>query len=140
LVDNLSPEHRKKCMSSVRNKDTALEVVLRSGLHRVGLRFKKHVKSLPGSPDVVFTRAKVAVFVDGDFWHGYDFRSWKHAVAPFWQAKIEKNRRRDAANFRKLRGMGWVVIRIWGHELKKDPEACIAKVAAKVRDRRVELA
>ncbi len=126
-------------MSSVPNKDTALEVLLRSGLHRAGLRFTKHVKSLPGSPDVVFTKAKVAVFVDGDFWHGYNFRSWKHTVAPFWQAKIEKNRLRDATNFRKLRGMGWVVLRIWGHELKRDPQACIAKVTSTVRRRKVEM-
>jgi DNA mismatch endonuclease (patch repair protein) len=77
LVDNLSPEARRKCMSSVKNKDTDLEVRLRSGLHRDGFRFTKHVRSLPGSPDLVFSRVRVAVFIDGDFWHGYRF----HLVA-----------------------------------------------------------
>ena len=139
MADNLSPEHRRKCMSSVRNKDTDLEVLLRSALHRSGFRFTKHVRSLPGSPDIVFSKAKVAVFVDGDFWHGYDFRSWKHSVSHFWQAKIEKNRLRDAKNFRKLRGMGWVVVRIWGHELKQNAEACIEKVASTVQRRRAGL-
>ena len=126
-------------MSSVRNKDTDLEVLLRSALHRSGFRFTKHVRSLPGSPDIVFSRAKVAVFVDGDFWHGYVLRSWKHTVSPFWQAKIEKNRLRDAKNFKKLRGMGWIVLRIWGHEVKQNTDVCIERVASTVRRRRTEL-
>ena len=126
-------------MSSVKNKDTDLEVCLRSGLHRAGFRFTKHVRSLPGSPDLVFSKAKVAVFIDGDFWHGYRFREWKHSVSDFWRSKIETNRRRDARNFRQLRRMGWIVMRIWGHELKQDTEACIDKIAATVQRRRADL-
>jgi DNA mismatch endonuclease (patch repair protein) len=139
MADNLSPEDRRKCMTSVRNKDTDLEVLVRSRLHRLGLRFRKHVKALPGTPDVVFPRAKVAVFVDGDFWHGYRFRTWRHKVAEFWQAKIEKNRRRDAQNFRRLRGMGWKVIRLWKHELQKDPDGCIERIVITVRPARAAI-
>lgn len=123
-------------MSSVRNKDTELEVLVRSRLHRRGLRFRKHVKALPGTPDVVFPRAKVAVFIDGDFWHGYRFRVWRGTVAEFWQQKIEKNRRRDAKNFRELRRLGWAVVRIWGHELKQDVDACVDRIISIVQSRK----
>jgi DNA mismatch endonuclease (patch repair protein) len=136
MVDNLTPENRRKCMSRVKNKDTELEVCVRTQLHRLGLRFKKHVKALPGSPDVVFSKARVAVFIDGDFWHGYRFPAWRHTLSEFWQAKIEKNRRRDAKNFRKLRRMGWTVIRLWKHELKSDLDGCIAKIVYTIRPQR----
>jgi len=75
---------------------------VRSELHKRGLRFRKHVKDLPGKPDVVFPTVKVAVFIDGDFWHGYKFPSWEHKVSDFWKQKINKNRERDRRNHRKL--------------------------------------
>jgi DNA mismatch endonuclease, patch repair protein len=70
-------------MGRVRNRDTDLERVVRSALHRRGLRFRKHVSGLPGRPDVVFPAAKVAVFIDGDFWHGYRFPLWNAATPPY---------------------------------------------------------
>lgn len=85
MPDNLTPEQRSYCMSRIKGKDTGLEVKVRSGLHRKGMRFRKHVKELPGKPDVVFFRAKVAVFIDGDFWHGYQLASWEHKVSDFWK-------------------------------------------------------
>lgn len=117
----------------MRNRDTALERPIRSALHRRGLRFRKHVRELPGSPDVVFPRARVAVFVDGDFWHGYRFPAWEHKVTDFWRVKIRKNRERDRRNFRALRRMGWKVIRIWQHQMKRDLQSCIRKIQAAVR-------
>lgn len=128
MPDNLSPEQRSYCMSRIKGKDTKLEVRVRSELHKRGLRFRKHVKMLPGKPDIVFNTSKVAVFIDGDFWHGYRFSSWKHKVSDFWKEKITKNRKRDQDNFRKLRSMGWKVIRIWQHELEKDFDSCIRKI------------
>lgn len=136
MSDNLTPEQRSYCMSRVKGKDTGLEKKVRSELHRRGLRFRKHVKDLPGRPDVVFPGAKVAVFIDGDFWHGYRFPEWEQKLSAFWREKIKKNMERDARNFRDLRGMGWHVIRLWQHEIEEDLEACIAKIITAVEERR----
>ena len=133
MPDNLTPEQRSFCMSRVKGKDTGLEMRVRSALHRRGLRFRKHVKDLPGKPDVVFRKARVAVFVDGDFWHGYRFPSWEDKVSDFWKKKINRNRERDAANHRKLRQMEWTVIRLWQHEVEEDFDACIDRILAAVR-------
>ena len=131
MTDNLTPEQRRYCMSRVKGKDTALERVVRSELHRRGLRFRKHVRQLPGKPDIVFTRAKVAVFVDGDFWHGYRFPVWESTLSPFWKSKISETRRRDQRNFRRLRRMGWRVVRVWEHRLEIDLSG-VAKELAQV--------
>ncbi len=119
-MDNLTADQRSRCMSRVRNRNTDIESAVRSELFRKGWRFRKHVSSLPGSPDLVFVRQRVAVFVDGDFWHGYRFPLWKARLSRFWEEKIEKNRRRDRKNFAKLRRLGWRVVRIWQHEVKRD--------------------
>lgn len=119
-------------MSRIKGKDTGLEVRVRSELHKRGFRFRKHVKELPGKPDVVFSKAKVAVFIDGDFWHGYRFPLWEHKVSDFWKQKIAKNRERDRRNHRMLRAMGWTVIRLWQHDLERDFERCIDKIATAV--------
>ena len=128
MDDNLTPEQRSYCMSRIKGKDTGLEVRVRSALHRRGLRFRKHVKELPGRPDIVFSKARVAVFVDGDFWHGYRFPSWEDKVSDFWKKKINKNRERDAANHRKLRQMEWTVIRLWQHDIVSDFDNCIENI------------
>lgn len=128
MGDRLTQEQRSALMSRVRSFDTAPERIFRSALHQRGLRFRKHVASLPGRPDVVFSSARVAVFVDGRFWHGYRLPRWKAALPPFWQEKIEKNRRRDRRNFARLRRAGWIVIRIWDHDLDRRLGACVDRV------------
>jgi DNA mismatch endonuclease (patch repair protein) len=115
-------------MSLVKLKDGSLEKAIQSELRRRGYRFRKHVKTLPGTPDVVFGKRKVAVFIDGDFWHGYRFSVWEAKLAPFWRDKIRTNRVRDRRNFAKLRRMGWKVIRIWQHQIKADIENCISRI------------
>jgi DNA mismatch endonuclease (patch repair protein) len=116
-------------MSRVKSKDTSLERLVRSELHKRGYRFRKNVALLPGKPDIVFASARLAVFIDGDFWHGYRFHRWGHKLTPYWQQKIETNRLRDLRNFCKLRRHGWKVLRVWGHEIKRDLEAVIYKIA-----------
>ena len=123
-------------MSRVKDKDTGLERRVRSELHGRGLRFRKHVKELPGKPDIVFSKAKVAVFLDGDFWHGYRFPSWEHTVSDFWKVKIYKNRQRDLKNHRQLRNKGWTVIRLWQHEVERDLEHSIERILSAVRESR----
>ena len=93
-----------------------------------GLTWEGHVKELPGRPDFVFRDARLAVFVDGDFWHGWRFPQWRHKLSEKWEAKIEETRRRDARNHRRLRRMGWKVVRIWEHQIKKSREECVTRV------------
>ena len=133
MPDNLTPQQRHHCMSRVKAKDTTIEVRVRSALHREGLRFRKHVSGLPGRPDVVFTKAKIAVFIDGDFWHGYRFEEWQHKVSDFWKDKIAKNRLRDDTNHRSLRDMGWRVLRLWQHDIERDFQRTIERVISAVR-------
>ena len=136
--DNLTPAQRSYCMSRIKGKDTGLEVRVRSALHRRGLRVRKHVKDLPGKPDIVFRKARIVVFMDGDFWHGYRFPSWEHKVSDFWKKKISGNRERDTVNHRKLRQMGWTVIRLWQHEVEQDFEVCINRIYATVQRQEVK--
>ena len=133
MPDNLTPAQRSYCMSRIMGKDTGLEIRVRSELHKRGLRFRKHLKELPGKPDVVFTKAKVAVFIDGDFWHGYRFLTWEHKVSEFWKTKISKTRERDMKNDHRLYEMGWTVVRLWQHDLERDYEASIQSIVRAVK-------
>lgn len=112
-------------MSQVKARNTSLEMLAFSALKQQGIKFSRHAKSLPGKPDAVIRNEKIALFIDGDFWHGYRFPVWKNELPDFWQVKINKNRTRDRANFSKLRRQGWKVIRLWGHQIKTDPQAVI---------------
>jgi DNA mismatch endonuclease (patch repair protein) len=140
MVDNLTREQRSRTMSRIRRANTKPELTIRRLLHARGLRFRIHLSDLPGCPDLVFASARVVVFVDGDFWHGWRFPTWCHKLAPYWKAKIERNRARDLRNFRKLRRRGWHVLRLWEHEIEADPNACAVRVSDLVRWRRQELA
>lgn len=125
-MDNLTPEQRSACMARVRSRNTAPELEVRSALHRRGLRFRIHAP-LPGHPDIAFPASRVAVFVDGDFWHGYRFAAWRARLPVYWREKIEANRRRDRRCRRALRRMGWTVVRVWGHEVG-DLDTALARV------------
>ena len=134
MADNLTPEQRSYMMSRVRSTDTAPELTIRKLAHARGLRFRKHCGWLPGRPDLVFERSRVAVFVDGDYWHGWRFPAWRHKLAAYWRQKIENNRRRDQRNFRRLRQSGWLVIRVWEHEVERDAAHCIDRIELAVRN------
>lgn len=133
MADNMTVAQRSRTMSRIRSRDTQPELVIRKLLHARGLRYRTHVAALPGCPDVVFRTPKVAVFIDGDFWHGWRFSAWKEKLAPYWREKIERNMRRDNQNFRKLRRQGWLVIRLWEHEIEADAAGCADRVVAAVR-------
>lgn len=121
-------------MSRIRSKNTKPELLVFRALRRRGIYFQKHYRRAPGSPDVAWPMRRVAVFIDGNFWHGYKYPQWKHKLpSDFWRRKIERNRARDQRNFRRLRRDGWTVIRIWEHQLKRDPEACIERIVSHVR-------
>ena len=136
MPDNMTPEQRSFTMSRIRSKDTKAELRLRRLLHHRGLRYRVHANWLPGKPDIVFTKRRVAVFVDGDFWHGWKFEEWADKLKPYWRQKIERNRGRDRQHESHLQELGWTVIRIWEHEVKDDPELCATRVEQVVRSSR----
>lgn len=128
-MDNLTKAQRRKNMQNIRSKDTLPERLLARELRRRKVYFAKHVKTIPGKPDFVFRRKKVVVFVDSDFWHGHPKRCiMPQSNCSYWQGKIERNKDRDRAVTRDLRAKGWVVIRIWEHNLKKHYSRSISKV------------
>lgn len=133
MTDNLTPEQRSYTMARIRSKNTAPELAVRRALHCLGLRFRIHDSSLPGCPDLVFRTPRVAVFVDGDFWHGWRFPQWRHKLAVYWNLKIDRNRERDRRNFRRLRREGWLVIRLWEHQIERSQESCVDRIVSAVR-------
>ena len=128
-------ETRSRVMARIKGKGTGPELRLAALLSEAGLAWEGHARDLPGRPDFVFRDRRVAVFVDGDFWHGWRFPLWKKKLAPYWRNKIETNRRRDLRNFRKLRRTGWLVLRIWEHEVERDAGRCVDRIAAAVQNR-----
>ena len=121
MADKLTPEQRHKCMSSIRSRNTKLEVLVRKYLFAQGFRFRINVRRLPGTPDIVLRKYRTVIFVNGCFWHGHE--GCRYFVLPktrtdFWQAKIERNRERDLAERLQLRRMGWHVIQVWECQLK----------------------
>lgn len=125
----MSPEVRHRVMASIRKRDTVPELTLRTALWTAGVRgWRCHCK-LPGTPDLAFSRWRVAVFVDGVWWHGHPGYVAERLRGPYWTEKIAKNVRRDRAVNRELRLMGWSVVRIWDLEVLADPGRAAAKVA-----------
>lgn len=131
-----SSEAVRKRMRSTPQRDTPAELRIRKLLHAMGLRYSVDAKPLEGLPrraDVVFRRAKVAVFVDGCFWHGCpEHGTWPKANEEYWRAKILANIARDADTNQKLRDRGWLVIRVWEHE---DPSSAALRIARGVHSR-----
>lgn len=130
-------EQRHYNMSQIRGKDTKPEIMVRHALHHRGFRYSVNVKRLPGSPDIVLTKYKTVIFVNGCFWHGH--LGCKYYTIPktnteFWKTKIERNLYRDAIVCAKLESMGWNVITIWECELKKSVfDQTIDRVEAQLR-------
>lgn len=126
--DIMSPEKRSALMSRIKGKGTLPERLVSEALGRLGLEFECHVGDLPGRPDFVFRTQKISVFIDGDFWHGWRFPVWRDKLTEAWESKIEANRARDLRNHRKLRRMGWKVIRIWEHQIHGDLSGVIDRI------------
>lgn len=124
-------------MKQVHNKDTALENALCLELERQGITtFKRNDKSVYGKPDITFPARKIAVFCDGDFWHGYNWDESKREIKSnqdFWLGKIEKNMHRDVIVTETLKAQGWIVLRFWGHQIKKNLEGCVDSILKELR-------
>lgn len=128
MTDHMTPAQRSRAMKSVKLKGGPLELLIQRELLKAGLRFKQNQKGLAGSPDIVFPAEKVAIFIDGDFWHGWRLPAWEHKLTEFWRLKLRANRKRDIRNFRRLRAARWKVVRIWGHEIQTDLNRCVGRI------------
>jgi DNA mismatch endonuclease (patch repair protein) len=121
MSDNLTPEQRKKTMARVKSQDTTPEMKVRRLVHSLGYRFRLHRKDLPGKPDLVFPRLKKVVFVHGCFWHGH--KGCKASKRPssnteYWNTKLDRNKKRDQDNIKKLIAAGWEPLIIWECQIK----------------------
>jgi DNA mismatch endonuclease (patch repair protein) len=117
-MDKFSKEMRSGIMSKIHSKGTKVEQIVFKELRRRKIYFQAHYKNVPGNPDIALPRKKCAIFIDGDFWHGYELQKLKNRLPEnYWMAKIERNVKRDRKNRAELRKMGWDILRVWEHEV-----------------------
>lgn len=129
-------------MQHIRSKDSAIEKKLRKALWDKGYRYRKNYKELPGKPDIVLTKYKIAIFCDGEFFHGKDWEILKPRLeksdnSEFWKKKIERNMERDEEVNKQLLFLGWTVIRFWGKDIMKNTEECIRVVEEAIFDNKI---
>lgn len=127
----------------IHSKNTKIEVILRKALWNAGFRYRKNYDKLPGKPDIALTKYKIAIFCDGEFFHGKDWEVLKPKLEKgnnpdFWIKKITRNQQRDDEVNKQLLFMGWTVIRFWGNEIKKNPEQCVKVVEETIFDLMME--
>ena len=130
-------------MKYIHSKNTKIEVILRKALWNAGFRYRKNYDKLPGKPDIALTKYKIAIFCDGEFFHGKDWEVLKPKLEKgnnpdFWIKKITRNQQRDDEVNKQLLFMGWTVIRFWGNEIKKNPEQCVKVVEETIFDLMME--
>lgn len=138
-MDNLKKEQRKKNMQHIKAKDTQIEILLRKALWAKGIRYRKNNTNLPGKPDIVLTKYKIAIFCDGEFFHGKDWEVLKPRLeksnnSDYWISKISRNRERDDEVNKQLLFEGWTVIRFWGKDIKKHTEECVKVIEEAIFD------
>ena len=125
-------EHVKRTMQGNTKKDTSIEVLFRKALWHRGVRYRKNVKGVLGTPDVVIKKYRLVVFCDGDFWHGKDYHGVKKHKK-FWDEKIKRNRERDLEYTIQLRDEGWTVLRFWESDIRTDVGACVDTVIGEIQ-------
>lgn len=142
-MDNLTLKQRHKNMKNIRSKDTKSEVKLRKALWKKGYRYRKNYKELPGKPDIVLTKYKIAIFCDGEFFHGKDWSNQRRRLeksnnSEYWISKISNNINRDAKVEKELFQLGWIVIRFWSKDILKNTDKCIAEIEDAIYDLTIE--
>lgn len=143
MSDKLTKEQRKKNMQHIKSSDTKIELLLRKALWKKGYRYRKNWKNLPGRPDIVLTKYKLAIFCDGEFFHGKDWEVLKPRLengnnSEYWISKISRNRERDDEVNKKLLFLGWTVIRFWGKDIKDHTDECIKVIEEAIFDIKLE--
>ncbi|WP_026653309.1 very short patch repair endonuclease [Butyrivibrio proteoclasticus] len=142
MSDVLSEEQRSKNMRHIHSKDTKIEMLLRKELWSKGYRYRKNYKMLPRNPDIAITKYKIAIFCDGEFFHGKDWEVLRPKLeksnnSEFWINKISKNRQRDEDVNKKLQFEGWTVIRFWGTDIRKNIDECIKVIEETILDKQI---
>lgn len=132
LIDVFTPEKRSWVMSRIRGKNTKIDLKMKKILSQQHYKFQMYPKMF-GNPDFIIKRKKIAIFCDGDFWHGYRYHEKKKLAKKFWRDKIECNMSRDKKVSRKLRSGGWSVLRFWEHDIEKNPQKCIRRIREKIK-------
>jgi len=138
-MDKHTPEQRRRNMQAVKNKDSKIEVTLRKAIYHKGYRYRKNWRKVFGNPDIVFTKEKIAVFCDSEFWHGYDWENRKKdfkSRQDFWIPKIERNMERDKEVTAHLQSEGYVVLRYWGKRIKKELDSIINEIEREILARK----
>lgn len=126
-------------MQAIRSKDTTIELRLRKALWERGVRYRKNYKKLIGKPDIAITKYKIAVFCDSDYWHGYDWENrnqWIKSNRSYWVPKIERNMKRDVEVTAALQRDGWLVLRFWEWQIRKQLDVCVEAVLRAVEERK----
>lgn len=134
-MDVLTPEQRRRNMQAIRSKETKAEVVLAKELWSRGHRYRKNDSNVFGCPDLTFAKYKLAIFVDGEYFHGYNWDIEKHRIKTnqdFWWKKIEGNMKRDEVVNEMLVNNGWTVLRFWTKDLKRNIGNCILKIEEEI--------
>lgn len=124
---------RSELMQKIRSINTRPEIDFRKSLWARGIRYRKNNGSLPGKPDISISKHRIVIFIDGEFWHGFDWENKKPKIKAnrdYWIPKIQKNIERDKRNTQLLENNGWTVLRFWESEIKKKPTECLEKVLA----------
>ena len=135
----MTTEQRRKNMQSIRGSDTSIELLLRKALWAKGYRYRKNYKKLPGKPDIALTKYKIAIFCDGEFFHGKEWNALEGRLkngknAGFWIGKIRNNMERDDKVNKHLDFLGWTVIRFWGEDIKNNIDDCVRAIEETVFD------
>jgi len=132
----LTTKQRSENMRRIKSKNTKPEIILRKALWNRGLRgYRIHYDKIKGSPDIAFTKYKIAIFIDGDFWHGFNWDEKKKQIKSnrnYWIPKIERNMVKDESVNYTLAYSQWTVLRFWEHEVKKDTEYCIDQIVKEI--------
>ena len=134
LVDVFTKQKRSWVMSRIRGSNTKIDLKMKKILSELGYSYQMYPKIF-GNPDFIITRKKIAIFCDGDFWHGYKYHEKKKLAKKFWREKIEGNMKRDRLVSQKLRRDGWSVLRFWEHDIEKDSEKCVRRIKRKNQTR-----
>lgn len=141
MTDKLTPEQRRRCMQGNKAKGTRIETMLGRELWHRGLRYRKNDKSVCGTPDFSFKGRKVAVFCDGEFWHGRHWSENKNRIKSnqaFWYAKIERNMERDRRINQQLEDNGWNVLRFWETDIRKNTKKCADEIEEAWRESEIK--
>ena len=143
VMDDLTKEQRHRAMSHIKATDTKIEVLLRKHLWKKGIRYRKNYALLPGKPDIVISKYRIAIFCDSEFFHGKDWGHLKEHLkssinSVYWLKKIQRNIDRDTEITKQLHSLGWTVIRFWGKDIIQNPEECVQTIEDAILEQKIQ--